>query len=455
MLPLPYSIYLFINWPFYPHKLPSAPNRIFLLFLTLDPKDTRLEMIKPIQHIVDVVIMNGIPDSTTKTPVTEAKVLPPDETAKLVHPRSCYTCKLMFRELHFFYAQFCPSCAAFNYTKRTATANLVGRVAIVTGGRVKIGFQIALRLLRCGSRVIVTSRFPVDTAKRFSQQPDYAVWQSNLFCVGLDMRHLGHVEQFCAFVVANFPRLDVLINNACQTVRRPASFYSHLIGIEKLLLTDLPENIRLQLPQHFNPTNDISLTDSNDNRGISTSKVVVGVNGNGINSATLSQLHVHCDDFKYTAGDSDLPSGAFDVNGQQIDLRTRHSWNLKMAEVSTPEVAEVFIINALAPFVLNGKLKELLAATPGDKFIVNVSAMEGKFYRIKTSNHPHTNMAKAALNMMTRTSAQDYQESRIYMTSVDTGWVNDENPLETASRIAKVLYIFHYYAFFSIIFHVT
>jgi NAD(P)-dependent dehydrogenase (short-subunit alcohol dehydrogenase family) len=96
-------------------------------------------------------------------------------------------------------------------------------------------------------------------------------------------------------------------------------------------------------------------------------------------------------------------------------------------------------INAIAPFVLNSRLKPLMC-TPNDdsrpnRYIINVSAMEGKFYRYKMPNHPHTNMAKAALNMLTRTSAEDLaKKHRIYMNSVDTGWINDENPLERAKK---------------------
>ena len=136
------------------------------------------------------------------------------------------------------------------------------------------------------------------------------------------------------------------------------------------------------------------------------------------------------------------------VRRQQIDLRTSNSWLLKMGDVSTPELVEVFAINTLAPFLLNARLQPLLAATatmgppsasgPAAAFIVNVSAMEGKFYRHKTPNHPHTNMAKAALNMMTRTSAAELAAShRIFMTAVDTGWINDENPRDRAAQIGR------------------
>ena len=136
-----------------------------------------------------------------------------------------------------------------------------------------------------------------------------------------------------------------------------------------------------------------------------------------------------------------LPDNLTDINGSQLDLRTHNSWLLKLEEVSTPEVVETMFINAISPFVLNSRLKPLMISggeTRPDRYIINVSAMEGKFYRYKTPNHPHTNMAKAALNMMTRTSAEDLaKKSRIYMNSVDTGLINDENPLERASKTAE------------------
>ena len=119
-----------------------------------------------------------------------------------------------------------------------------------------------------------------------------------------------------------------------------------------------------------------------------------------------------------------FPENQLNQSGQQVDLRTHNSWLLKLDEVQTPELLEVLTINTMAPFILNGRLKKLMcspACRGVDRYIVNVSAMEGKFYRFKTPNHPHTNMAKAAINMMTRTSSSDYAKSRIYMNAVDTG----------------------------------
>ena len=131
-----------------------------------------------------------------------------------------------------------------------------------------------------------------------------------------------------------------------------------------------------------------------------------------------------------------FPAGQLDQDRQQVDLRDRNSWRLLLADVPLVELLEVQLVNAIAPFLINARLKPLMLRTPGrDKHIVNVSAVEGQFYRRgKTTRHPHTNMAKAALNMMTRTAAADYHDDGIHMNSVDTGWVTDEDPAEIAAR---------------------
>jgi hypothetical protein len=135
-----------------------------------------------------------------------------------------------------------------------------------------------------------------------------------------------------------------------------------------------------------------------------------------------------------------FPEGVLDQDLQQVDLRDRNSWRLLLAEVSSVELLETQLVNAVAPFVLNARLKPLMLSTPErDKHIVNVSAVEGQFYRkFKTTRHPHTNMAKAALNMMTRTSAAEYHADGIHMNSVDTGWVTDEDPAALAERKTSV-----------------
>jgi len=143
------------------------------------------------------------------------------------------------------------------------------------------------------------------------------------------------------------------------------------------------------------------------------------------------------EDTQIQLGSAELP-GYTDVNGQLLDFRKSNTWVTKMQDVETPELCETFLINTMSPFVMNGRLKHVLERSPRKrKFIVNVSAMEGKFSKFKSPNHPHTNMAKAALNMMTKTSARDYASAGIYMNSIDTGWINDEKPLHQAFQHAQ------------------
>ena len=149
-----------------------------------------------------------------------------------VEPQHCYVCKLDYQTIHHFYDQLCPDCAALNYAKRTERADLSGRVALLTGGRVKIGYQAGLKLLRCGVELIVTTRFPRDSAARYAREPDFDQWGDRLQIFGLDLRHTPSVEAFCQEILSTRSRLDFIVNNACQTVRRPPGFYKHMIAGE-------------------------------------------------------------------------------------------------------------------------------------------------------------------------------------------------------------------------------
>jgi len=324
--------------------------------------------------------------------------------------RVCYVCKAPFSEVDAFYDQLCPACATTNLAARTELADLRGRVALLTGGRVKIGFQAGLKLLRSGARLIVTTRFPRNAALRYAQEADFGDWSERLEVVGLDLRHVSSVEAFCQHMVASHGRLDFLINNACQTVRRPPEFYAHMMADELSAARELPAHVRRLL-------------------GESPPMAATGTL-----AAQLSQARLLEEEFADRA--SAFPAGRLDEDQQQVDLRDRNSWRMLLADVPTVEMLEVQLVNAIAPFLFNARLKPLMLRTPErDKHIVNVSAVEGQFYRVaKTTRHPHTNMAKAALNMMTRTAATDYVNDGIHMNSVDTGWVTDEDPIEIAMR---------------------
>jgi NAD(P)-dependent dehydrogenase (short-subunit alcohol dehydrogenase family) len=336
----------------------------------------------------------------------------PDDAAATAESRHCYVCKEHFQTVHHFYDQMCGACGDFNFAKRTELADLRGRVALLTGGRVKIGYQAGLKLLRSGVHLIVTTRFPRDSAARYAAEPDFAEWSGRLEIFGLDLRHTPSVEAFCREIATTRDRLDFIINNACQTVRRPPAFYEHMMEGETTALHAMSEAER-KLLGGFS--------------GIRRADLVSRP------SAELSQVPLLPEDF---ADKALFPQGQLDQDLQQVDLRGRNSWRLLLDEVSSVELLEVQLVNAVAPFIINARLKPLMVKTANrDKHIVNVSAMEGQFYRNqKTTRHPHTNMAKAALNMMTRTSAADYQADGIHMNSVDTGWVTDEDPAAIAAR---------------------
>jgi NAD(P)-dependent dehydrogenase (short-subunit alcohol dehydrogenase family) len=344
--------------------------------------------------------------------------------------RFCYICKQSYATVHAFYDQLCPPCADLNFRKRSELADLRGRVALLTGGRIKIGYQAGIKLLRSGAALIVTTRFPRDAALRYAGEPDFATWADRLEVFGLDLRHTPSVEGFCRHLLATRPRLDFVINNACQTVRRPPEFYRHMLEQETGALAAMPMETRRLLgayeglrSERLLSADPIPAADGNPTRLAGLAR-----------AAELSQVPLLEEELQ---AQRDLfPAGQFDADRQQVDLRLRNSWRLTLAEVPTVELLEVHLVNAVAPFVLNARLKPLLLRTPErDKHIVNVSAVEGQFYRkFKTTRHPHTNMAKAAMNMMTRTAAADYHADGIHMNSVDTGWVTDEDPQAMAAR---------------------
>jgi NAD(P)-dependent dehydrogenase (short-subunit alcohol dehydrogenase family) len=359
-----------------------------------------------------------------------------DERPHLHKERDCYVCKQPFSKVHRYYDSMCEPCGDFNYAKREQTADLSGQYALITGARVKIGYQASLKLLRAGAHVIVTTRFPIDAADRYSREPDFSSYRQRLQIHGLDLRHTPSVELFTRYLADRLPRLDYLLNNACQTVRRPAGFFEHLLAREGESIAALPTDLRSVLAGHDEllrklegsrpqiPGALLAASEANPGEGL-------------LHSAALSQRRYLDED--YRGGETIFPESRFDEDLQQIDLREMNSWRLRMHEVETPELLEVQLVNAIAPYILNARLKPLMVATPGaHKHIVNVSAIEGQFYRAtKTDKHAHTNMAKAALNMMTRTSAPDFVKDGIHMNAVDTGWITDEDPAAHAARKAE------------------
>ena len=353
-------------------------------------------------------------------------------------PRNCYVCKTMYNRLHHFYDSMCKECGDFNYAKRFQTADLKGQVAIVTGSRLKIGYHITLMMLRAGATVVATTRFPHDSALRFSKEADFTEWGHRLKIHGLDLRHIPSVEIFCNYIEQQYERLDILINNAAQTVRRPAGFYKHLMPNEQKAVQELPAYAQMTLEDHTECINELERL-NNELAPVQSKNLPVSWHGKQVGvglreSAQLSQIPYSMDNSLATA--EVFPEGKLDADLQQVDLRKTNSWRLKLGDINTSEMLEVQLVNSVAPFVLCNRLADLMKReNTGVKHVINVSAMEGKFHRFhKEDRHPHTNMAKAALNMMTHTASSDFAKSGIYMNAVDTGWVTDEDPVELAKK---------------------
>ncbi|HEY5516512.1 MAG TPA: SDR family NAD(P)-dependent oxidoreductase [Pengzhenrongella sp.] len=343
----------------------------------------------------------------------------------LLRARACYICKQPYREVDAFYHQLCPPCAALHHAKRDARTDLSGRRALLTGGRAKIGMYIALRLLRDGAHTTITTRFPRDAARRFAAMPDADQWLHRLRVVGIDLRDPAQVVALADEVAAAGP-LDILINNAAQTVRRSAGAYAPLVAAERAPLPAgrLPELITLG---HTNDAHPRALEGSVSK----VSDAVVKLGASDVAALALTAEAASLE--RIVAGTS------IDAGGLVPDAHPTNSWVATVEEVNALELLEVQLCNQTAPFILVGRLRAAMQASPARrKYIINVSAMEGVFSRgYKGPGHPHTNMSKAALNMLTRTSAGELAEHGILMTAVDTGWITDERPHPMKVRLAE------------------
>ncbi len=311
-----------------------------------------------------------------------------DETklTKLQIPKNCYCCNRSYQYAHSFYTRMCPECAGENYEKRFLTADLTGRNAILTGGRVKVGFATALKLLRNGANLVLTTRFPALALQTLQQEADYSEWKDRLWIYGLDLRNLKAIQEFVDFYRLHFDTLDILINNAAQTIKYPDEYYLPIIKKEKEKELEF-KHIPNFIPNRTEISKEIARLEYAENE------------------------------------ESQIALTRF---GQPVDNREKTSWNSTLEEVSMYELVEVNLINHIAPYFLIKELKPLMKNSLfKEKFIINVTSSEGIFsYENKTVFHPHTNMTKAALNMMTFTSAREFEKDQIYMSAVDVGWIS-------------------------------
>jgi NAD(P)-dependent dehydrogenase (short-subunit alcohol dehydrogenase family) len=377
-----------------------------------------------------------IDDETRGIPISSSITAGPDgatasKTAgTLLKPRACYICKQLYTVVDAFYHQLCPDCAAMSHAKRDARTDLTGKRALLTGGRAKIGMYIALRLLRDGAHTTITTRFPRNAVRRFTSLPDSGEWIHRLRVVGIDLRDPAQVIALAESVSEAGP-LDILINNATQTVRRSPGAYQPLVDAELAPLPDgpLPELVTFG---HTNDAHPLALERSVAAHPILAAAAIVAERADELTEQAMAPGSSSLE--RLAAGT------AIDAGGLLPDLHDENSWTQHVQQVDPLEMLEVQLANTTAPFILISRLRPALAASPARrKYIVNVSAMEGVFSRgYKGPGHPHTNMAKAAVNMLTRTSAREmFETDGILMTSVDTGWITDERPHPTKVRLAE------------------
>jgi len=361
-----------------------------------------------------------IDDETRGIPLATRTATP--TVGELIKPRSCYICKQQYTLVDAFYHQLCPDCSAMSHAKRDARTDLTGKRALLTGGRAKIGMYIALRLLRDGAHTTITTRFPRDAVRRFTALPDSADWINRLKIVGIDLRDPAQVMGLADDVAAAGP-LDILINNAAQTVRRSAGAYQPLVDAELAPLPDgpMPELVTFG---HTNDAHPLALAES-----VTAHPILAAV------AKTAEATEAGASSLERLAAGT-----AIDAGGLVPDENRVNSWTQSVDQVEPLELLEVQLANMTAPFLLVSRLRPAMAASQAKRtYVVNVSAMEGVFGRgYKGPGHPHTNMAKAALNMLTRTSAREmFETDGILMTAVDTGWITDERPHFTKVRLAE------------------
>ncbi|MGA5298793.1 SDR family NAD(P)-dependent oxidoreductase [Nucisporomicrobium flavum] len=382
-----------------------------------DRRDAILEHDRAVTEATATGAPSRIDDETAGIPLSTSTSTRTAGTLK--QPRGCYICKQRYVQVDAFYHQLCPACAALNHARRDARTDLTGRRALLTGGRAKIGMYIALRLLRDGADTTITTRFPHDAVRRFAAMPDSADWLHRLRVVGIDLRDPAQVVALADSVAARGP-LDILINNAAQTVRRSPGSYASLVAAESAPLPGGP------LPE----------LEYVGGRANAHPAALTGPDA----GATFSPHALTA--LALTAGSASperiAAATAVDAGGLVPDLAPTNSWSDRVHEVGALELLEVQLCNVTAPFILVSRLRPAMTQSPFPRrYVVNVSAMEGIFSRgYKGAGHPHTNMAKASLNMLTRTSADDMFADGILMTSVDTGWITDERPHPTKMRLA-------------------
>lgn len=370
----------------------------------------------------------------------------------------CYHCKRLYRKrtcrIVAMYGSMCTDCGLFNSFRRFESFVLNQRVdntlnkpfiALVTGGRIKIGYQLVLQLLRTENTIVITTtRFMYNALSRYQKEPDYAQFKDRLHLFQLDLRDMSRVQSFVQHIQQQFGYLDLFINNAAQTFTYDDEYYN------QMYLYETEQQCKLTTNNNTNDKQD-QLTSNNSQQ---QDKLTINNKEPSTNVIHNSNSCVVQSDNK-TKDVSIVPfthGRTCDQFGELITVGGRF-WNLEAYQVGVQEIMEINLVNSIVPQYLISALQPMMNQQSNhdrqmnSKYIVLVTCQEGRFSMTKKpTTHFHTNAAKAACNMITRTVADEYRKSGIYINSVDPGFISfalDTNracPLDCVDAAKRILY---------------
>ncbi|EFA80415.1 hypothetical protein PPL_07249 [Heterostelium album PN500] len=400
----------------------------------------------------DIKILKGIDEiaSALRISPTIWKFTMPSPSKK------CYQCNILMEDVKAEVAM-CMKCKENNIFKLNQWNSIQlnggnqAKYAVVTGARNKIGMQTALRLLRSGYFVLVTTRFPFSALANYQKEEDYLKWIDRLQIYGIDFRHLPSVDKFIKYILSKVPRLHILINNAAQTIRRPRAYYQSILKEEKrmkAIQSSSGESLKGQVILSKENINNLSLIPTYNNNNQSSVA----------DCSQMTQIIVNKEDEELMNQEL-FPVDMVDEHGDQLDMRAKTTWNNEIEEISMEEMLEVQLINVTVPFMLISQLSPIMSQPRSFSlrnnnndwsYIINVTSQEGSFNKsYQNGYHVHTNMAKASLNMMTLSTADQYFKKHIFICSVDPGWITKmttnakttgvEPPLSSKDGAARIL----------------
>ena len=337
---------------------------------------------------------------------------------KLYHYEACYECKKYHSGMcingticH------CMSCSVINYHHRSETTDLTGFTAFITGIRVKIGFALAVRILRLGGKVIGTTRFTNFALYNFSQESDFDIWKDRLIIIECDFTNIDMVYNVIE-MVKKYP-INAIYNNAYRTVMASEYYNSTVRGLEKEFYE------KMLLKNKAEQTTTLAKYDKN------VHKIYTN-----IQSLDCTDLTAH------------RPPVQFNKFHDVVEIKHDNSWEKPIEKVDPKEIVECVAINQLVPTLFISCLKSHLTKP---KFVIQVASPEGTFNTKKTNTHVHTNMCKSALNMLIRGLAED-TDSDLRAFTIDVGYVSgpfpgkEKYPVTLEDTSAKLLFpvIRHY-----------